>query len=176
MLLKLTIESEWEKWERNFCEMFANKGWTPIRYAFSFRYQNGSLLDYAIKEEKLLLEVRKSIDTGTLIDLIAAGLPNRSVADKIDRETLKETEDLYNEIGKLEHLVYKKDFQTKRNKNYTNKEKLEKTPCGICKNKGKGTRFHPEAECWFKNREDKIKNVNNSVLEIELNSKDPPQN
>ena len=77
----------------------------PIRYAMSFKYQTGSMLDYALKKEKLLLEVRKSIDDGTLIDLIAIGLPN-FVADRIDREKLKKTEDLYNEIGKLEHLAY----------------------------------------------------------------------
>ncbi|KAF9424312.1 hypothetical protein HW555_000451 [Spodoptera exigua] len=103
MLIKFTVESEWIKWEKNFCETFGNKGWSPIRYALGFKYQSGSLLEYALKKEKLLLEVRKTIDTGTLIDLIAAGLPNY-LSDKIDRETLQQTEDLYNEIGKLEHL------------------------------------------------------------------------
>lgn len=172
MLLKFTIESEWENWKKNFCETFANKGWTPIRYALAFKYQTGSLLDYALKKEKLLLEIRKSIDTGTIIDLITFGLPN-FVADRIDREVLKGTEDLYNEIGKLEHLVYNKNFEIKKNKSYNNKGKPEKTPCNICREKGKGIRFHPETDCWFKLKEDKIKNVNNSVLEMELNSKDP---
>ncbi|GBP76824.1 hypothetical protein EVAR_49112_1 [Eumeta japonica] len=73
------------------------------RYALSFKYQAGLLLEYALKKEKLLLEVRKSSDTGTLIDLIAFGLPNY-VADKIDREKLRNTEDLYNDIEKLEQL------------------------------------------------------------------------
>lgn len=52
------------------------------------------------------------MDTETLIDLIAIGLPNY-VSDKIDRETLQETQDLYNEINKLEHLV-KKNFNEKK--------------------------------------------------------------
>lgn len=108
-LIKFTVESEWNKWEKNFCDTFGNKGWSPIRYALSFKYQMGSLLDYALKKEKILLEVRKSIDTGTLIDLIAAGLPNY-LTDKIDRENLQETEDLYNELGKLEHLVVKNKY------------------------------------------------------------------
>ncbi|KYQ51731.1 hypothetical protein ALC60_09159 [Trachymyrmex zeteki] len=107
MILKFTVESDWTEWKRNFCETFGSKGWSPIRYAFAFKYQIGSLLDYALKKEKLLLQVRKSIDKETLIDLIAIGLPNY-VSDKIDRENLQETQDLYNEISKLEHLVEKK--------------------------------------------------------------------
>jgi len=165
MLIKLTVHSGWEEWKKNFCETFANKGWTPIRYALSFKFQTGSLLDYAIKKEKLLLEVRKSIDTGTLIDLIAFGLPN-FISDRIDRETLNETADLYNEIGKLEHLVNKNKFEIKKNKTDNTKEK---TPCKICKDSNKGTRYHPESACWFKEKESKIKNVNNAVLETELN-------
>ncbi|GBP39190.1 hypothetical protein EVAR_26976_1 [Eumeta japonica] len=106
MLIKFTVESEWNKWEKNFCDTFANKGWSPIRYALAFKYQTGSLLDYALKKEKLLLEVRKSIDTGTLIDLIALGLPNY-LTDKIDRETLQETEDLYNELGEIATSCWK---------------------------------------------------------------------
>lgn len=102
MMIKLSIDSEWEKWRKSFIETYANKGLSQIRYAMSFRYQTGSLLEYAVKKEKLLLEVRKTIDTVTLIDLIAAGLPN-FITDRIDREALQETEDLFNEIGKLEH-------------------------------------------------------------------------
>lgn len=72
-LMKLTIDAEWDDWKKGFCDTFANKGWTQIRYAISFKYQTGSLLDYAVKKERLLLEVKKSIDKGTLMDLIATG-------------------------------------------------------------------------------------------------------
>lgn len=171
MLMKVTVDSEWEEWKRKFCETFANKGWPPITCALSFRYQTGSLLDYAIKKERLLLEVRKSIDKGTLIDIIATSLPN-FICDLIDRETLKETEDIYNEIGKLEHLVDKKKFENKKSRDYNTKVTIEKTPCKICKEKNKGTRYHPESTCWFKDKEDRIKHVNKSKLEVELNCKD----
>ncbi|XP_043496363.1 uncharacterized protein LOC122520332 [Polistes fuscatus] len=49
-LLKLTIEASWEEWKRIFCKTFVSKGWSRIRYALSFRYQTGPLLDYAIKK------------------------------------------------------------------------------------------------------------------------------
>lgn len=180
MILKYSIESEWSNWKKIFIETFGNKGWSPIRYAFNFKYQSGSLLEYALKKEKLLLQIRKSMDTETLIDLIAIGLPNY-VSDKIDRETLQETQDLYNEINKLEHLV-KKNFNEKKGKSFLdNKEKKSeyKNPCEICEKANKGKRFHSESICWFREKEDKnkkigsFKSVNNSELEVELNTEDP---
>lgn len=175
MILKFTVESEWSRWKENFRETFANGGWSPVRHAFAFKYQAGSFLDYALKKEKLLLEIRKSMDTETLIDLIVVGLPNY-VSDKIDRGTLEETKDLYNEINKLEHLVTRNKMD--RREKYSDKKFLkgeEKKPCGICEKEKKGKRYHPEATCWFREKNDKnqkaetIKSVNNSELEIELN-------
>lgn len=172
MLLKFTVESEWETWKENFCQTFINKGWSPIRYALLFRYQSGSLLEYALKKEKLLLEVNKSIDKKTLIDLIATGLPN-FICDKINRENITETEKLYNEIGNLEHHIYKnKEASIKIKKDSNIKEKIKKVPCKICKEKNKGERYHLESTCWFKedkDEHDKIKHVNNTELEVELN-------
>ncbi|XP_045471472.1 uncharacterized protein LOC123678478 [Harmonia axyridis] len=171
-LMKLTIESKWEIWRESFCKTFTGKGWSSIRFAFSFKYQKGSLLEYAIKKEKLLLEARNSIDSGTLIDLIATGLPN-FVINMIDRGNLKIVEDLYNELGKLEHLVYKKNFEKKNDKYHSNKENTVKSPCEICKNEDKGIRFHPTAECWFKKKKERMQHVNNSTLEVEFNNTDP---
>lgn len=177
MLIKLSLYSDWSEWKKNFCETYGNKGWSPSRYALSFKYKTGSLLDYAIKKEKLLLEVRKTIDTGTLIDVIAAGLPD-FIADKIDRESLEATEDIFKEVGKLEHLVNKKKIYERRN-NSNSEQKEKPKPCTICEKLGKGARFHPETSCWFKTKENEIKKndhikfVNNSQLEAELNNKDP---
>lgn len=169
VLIKLTINSEWEEWKKRFCDTFANKGWSPIRYAIMFKYQTGSLLEYALRKEKLLLETRRSIDTGTLIDLIAVGLPN-FVSDKINRETLLETEDLYNELGKLEHLVYRNFSETKK---INGQKSNTKVPCIFCKEKIKKIRFHPEENCWFKNKEQTEKKVNNSLFDIEAEGQDP---
>lgn len=174
MILKFTVDSEWKLWKKNFSATFGNKGWSPIRYAFAFKYQAGSLLDYALKKEKLLLGVRKSIDTDTLIDLIAVGLPN-NISEKIDRETLNATEDLYNELGKLEHLVIDKEKKQKSLVEKKFKKSDEKTPCPRCEREKRGKRYHPESDCWFKEKgkeEEKLKriqNINNSELEVELN-------
>lgn len=107
-MIKFTLQSEQSAWKRNFLKTFGNKGWTTSNYALSFKYQaGGSLLEYAIKKEKLLLETRKTMDQGTLIDIIAAGLPD-FITDRIDKENITYTQDLFNDLGKLEHFVTKK--------------------------------------------------------------------
>lgn len=173
MIIKLTLDSEWAIWKNKFCETFVNKGWNTVNYALLYKYKDGSLLDYGMRKEKLLLDMRRSMDLGTLIDLIAAGLPE-FILNKIDREVLKDTVDLFNEISKFEHMVNKKSFFGKK-KIYINKERNdEKKPCRYCEQLNKGTRYHAESICWFKTKEnDKqknyIKHVNNSVIETELN-------
>lgn len=182
MLIKHTINSEWAMWKKNFCETYADKGWSPIRYAMFFKYRQGSLLEYALKKERLLLEINKSIDKLTLINLIATGLPN-FIADKIDKNSLKETEDLFNNIRSLEHMVNKKTFDKKVGASESRiREKYGKplvSPCKICEKENKGIRYHSESQCWFKiknydkQRRDQIRSINNSELETELNEIDP---
>lgn len=148
MLIKYTINSEWGNWKKSFCETYVDKGWSPIRYAFLFKYRQGTLLDYTVKKERLLLEVNKLLDKQTLIDLIVIGLPN-FIADEIDRNTLKETEDLFSNIRSLEHLMNKKivgkkiiDLESK-----TKEKNFKLQPCRICEKVKKGTRYHSESVC-----------------------------
>lgn len=171
MLIKYTINSEWSQWKKVFCDSFADKGWTPVRYAIEYKYINGCLLDYALKKERMLLDVNKSLGKQILIDLIAVGLPNY-VCDKIDRKHLKDTEDLFNELRGLEHLV-KKPFEKKEKVSQERKSKIVeiKKPCKICKEEKRGERYHPESNCWFRQK-NSVKTVNNSELEIELNEED----
>lgn len=176
MIIKFTLNSDWTTWKNKFCESFANQGWNQVTYALLFKYKAGSLVDYAIKKEKLILDMRRSIDTGTLVDVIAAGLP-RIVLEKINREAIKDTIDLFNEMRKYEHLVNKN--RTGANRKYENQKinnkNEEHTPCRTCEKLNKGTRYHPEAACWFKFQDDDrynrrpIRHVNNSVIEAELN-------
>lgn len=179
MLIKFTLDSAWEIWKGNFQETYADKGWTPIKYAISFKYVNGPLFDYALKKERMLLEINKSMDKITLIDLIATGLPD-FVTNRINREKLKETESLFNELRSLEHLVKRNTYEKKKYTNQNVKEKdQEKKPCQICEKNGKKNRYHPEQSCWFKTKEkngadkgNQIKYVNSSEIEAELSDTD----
>lgn len=174
MMIKVTIKAEWITWKSKFCETYVNKGWNPVMYALTFKYIEGSLVDYAVKKERIMLEVRKTIDSGTLIDIIAVGLPN-NVLHKIDRESLKETEDLFNELNKYEYLTKNKNFKRGKNTNTEYEETANvKEPCKTSKRLNKGTRFHPEEKCWFKIKADEkqknssIRQVNASIIEAEL--------
>jgi len=50
-MIKETLQSKWQVWKQHFCETYANKGWSVTKYALSFKYQSGSLLDYAKKRK-----------------------------------------------------------------------------------------------------------------------------
>ncbi|GBP37255.1 hypothetical protein EVAR_35688_1 [Eumeta japonica] len=175
MMIKHGLQSEWSEWKSSFLQTYANKSWTTSKYALFFKYQAGSLLEYAIKKEKLLLEIKKTIDQGTLIDIIAAGLPD-FITDRINKEEIVQTKDLFNELGKLEDLVANKKFSKKKDDAKQIKEK-----CSICKKIQKGVRYHSEDSCWFKTKVNngkeknnkQIKLINNSELECELLCEDP---
>lgn len=144
MLIRYTLTSEWGIWKENFYETCTNKGWSLIRYAILFKYINGSLLDYALKKERILLEMNKTIDNSTLINLIAVGLPE-FITDKISRKKLNSPKDLFTELGSLEYLVKRKT--TNKNTKENPERKQQKEPCKICEKKGKMNRYHPESIC-----------------------------
>ena len=174
-LLKYTLDSEWKTWKENFKTTFVDKGWESIRFAFTYRYMKGSLLDYALKKEKILLETNKNVEATTLINLIAIGLPN-FITDRIDKEKLKVTEDLFNELRRLEHL-------SKKNENKKDifrakvAGKTEKKPCILCEKANRGVRYHPETQCWFNSKENtksnNLKSVNTGELDIHEEFTDP---
>ncbi|KAL3277780.1 hypothetical protein HHI36_013122 [Cryptolaemus montrouzieri] len=159
-LPKLCIENSATDWYScTLLKLTADAEWTQWRDSFC----NTSLA-----------KIRKTMDSDILIDLIAMGPPN-GIIEKIDRDKLQRPEDLHNEIGKLEYLATKKNRDTKKTKSSTDNKK-NKTPCKICKDKEKGTRFHPEDECWFKDQNQqgrREENINNLALDV---STDDPKN
>lgn len=168
MLMKHSINSSWADWKEDFVETYSDKGWSTARYAINFKYIGGSLLDYALKKEKILLEVDKNMNAEMMILLIAISLPEY-ISDRIDRNEIKGTRDLLKRIKSLEYLVEKGDFSEEKNPPPTYKNKVgKKNPCKVCELMGKKNRHHPESVCWFRTKTDKeeeknpIKLVNNS--------------
>lgn len=172
MLINLTLESEWLQWKQKFCEIYADKGWIPVTHAMSYKYLSGSLLDYAVRKQNLLIQTDKKITVTTLINLIAVGLPN-FVRNRIDKEKLKTVENLFNEIRGLEYLVKNVERKTTTNQEKKPKDRSNShKPCTICEKRNKNNRFHPESLCWYKDKDDEqkkkeqIKHVNNSELKL----------
>jgi hypothetical protein len=141
-------------------------------YAISFKYKGGSLMEYAMRKERLLLDMDKHIGVKSLVMLIAAGLPE-FVRNKIDREKCESSTGLLHEIRKCESMVSKNSFIKKKDENQDNKKKFEeKKPCKICEKFDKGTRYHREESCWFKNKSENEGRFigHNSMIEVELHT------
>ena len=94
-------EYNWENWKAAFLKAFSNKGWSAVRYAYNFKYISGSITEYAIKKEQLILEVRRKISKETRINLIVIGLLIH-IQDKIDKEAVQSTNDLIGLLGQYE--------------------------------------------------------------------------
>lgn len=178
MIIKFTVNSAWEIWKNNFCETYENKGWSQVKYSFTFKFQGGSLLEYATKKERLLLEINKKIDTQTLINLIVMGLPDY-IMYKLDKDSITSTANLYKEISKHEQTINKNNYNRVKRNTFDSKVRIDKyKPCKICEKLNKGSRFHSEEKCWFKltddhdNKRSYSRNVNNTVLDVELNDKE----
>lgn len=157
-LTRFSDTATWNDWKNRFLETFADKGWSTVTYALAFKYREGSLIDYAMRKEKLLLDMNEGIDIKTLTALIVVGLPE-FIMNKIDRELCTDTTTLFNEIRKYENLINKKFFPKKLESKFENKRKNEgKKPCKTCESLYKGIRYHPEETCWFRGKEMKKKN------------------
>lgn len=166
-LTTLTMEAGWSEWKEKFLETFADKGWNTGIYAISYRYKDDLLMEYAMRKEKLLLDMDNDIGTKTLVMLIAAGLPE-FVRNKMDRENCESSTELLHEIRKCENLVNKNSFTKKKEERQDNKKKFgEKKPCKNCEKLNKGIRYHPEDSCWFKKKNENEARVigSNSVIE-----------
>lgn len=159
-VIKLKI-SDWEKWKESFLLNFKRNNWVTIRTAFNFRYMKGSIMDYLIKKERLLLEADGKLPEMTRIYLIVYGLPI-PLQEKLDREKILNMKDLIDELKKYDDTYkIKEETRKKQIDKITNNksEEKEKKPCDICEKLGFKNRYHPTKKCW-NNKSKNVKEVN----------------
>ncbi|CAH0663644.1 unnamed protein product [Spodoptera exigua] len=171
MLIKHSLNSLWKTWQVSFLNTFADKSWSSVTYALSYKYLNGSLLEYALKKQRLLLEYNSDIDTRTLTDLIVIGLPTH-ITSKLDRQEVTDPTLLFSALRMHENQnkTVQKHFTEKKSSTKSEGEYKKKTPCQICYKMGKKNRFHFEDLCWFKedkNSNGTVKHCKNVMLEID---------
>lgn len=180
-VITIGLDANFETWEKIFLDSFRETGWHKYREAYSFRYIGGSLVDYALRKENLLVNIRNNFPTDILIDLIVTDLPIM-VQDKIEKTKVTSIEDLLAELRKLESSVQKRKTFTRTNPGTSNPNQknqiqtpiTERKPCSYCDKKGFPGRFHPEALCRLKQKEQSeqpknIKTVNNVAVQNTLN-------
>lgn len=174
--VKLSSVGTWLSYRESFLQTFSDEGWINVRMAFGYKFLGGSLLEYALRKEKLLLEVDPEMSIKTRIYLIVVGLPIY-VQDRIDKGEINSTENLMSHLRKLESLVNKKN-QKATVKTVTSNpivSSVEKKPCFICERLGKPGRYHPTELCRNKIRHNQIELVNNLEMEERLNLAIPEQ-
>lgn len=164
MLYRLSIKETWAAWRNSFLKTYPDKSWDKVCYAFKFHYINGSILEYALKKERLLLEVDSEMRMIEIINHIVVGLPS-NIRNNLDKKEISTTEILISKIQKFSKTNDPTDNRTELPRNIYSKDlkKSEKRPCGICEKLGKPGRFHPMELCRNKNKlnEREIKSVNN---------------
>ena len=181
---KLGIEADWDNWKENLISTFSDDSYTPIRYAYGYRHMTGSFIDFVLKKERLLLDLDHDIPDKLRLNLIVLGLPIK-IQNELERSSMNSLEDLISKVKKYDYEVQRKTSQmdSAENKATPNSRATEmsgksqkatskerKHPCSICEQNNRGTRYHQEKNCWFKDT-NKVKAVNNLEIETELNSK-----
>lgn len=149
------LSSNWELWNNSFLDTFAVQSWSDIAYAINFKYMSGSLLEFALKKRRLILETDEKMTLTSQMNLLVTSLP-KVIQNKIERKSLMTMEDL---MGKLKQM---KNFTDKEEKKSSNK------PCNFCEAQGFANRWHDESVCRLKKtklnstKNGKIRVVNNT--------------
>ena len=156
-LRKLSIKEQWSEWRDSFEKTYADKDWDSVLYAYNFKYINGSLMDYALKKQRLIMDTERGITEQSIINHIVIGLP-KHIRHHLDKEEIQTTEKLMNQLRRYnfeskreeEKLIINKTHNP--NNNLKKKKQEEKRPCDICDSLGKPGRFHQKEACWNKNK------------------------
>lgn len=171
-------DETWSAWSASFLEVYADKGWTKVRHAYNYKHLGGSLMDYALKKERLMLEVESRVTQYSMINQIVIGLPI-SIQDRLDREEIQTTDELMNKLRQYESTSAKSStkFEKYVNAQEISRAKLdpkkrldreprnvsERKPCPICESQGYVGRFHPAERC--RNRYKRFENISVNLNE-----------
>jgi len=97
--------NNWDIWRNSFLDSFSDKGWSAARSAFSYKYISGSLGEYALKKQSLLINLHRNIDDTMKIYHIVTGLPI-SIQIKLDRSEISSTNELLHKLNALDLPVH----------------------------------------------------------------------
>lgn len=174
-LCKLTLQGTWKDWRDSFLQTYGDKSWRTVHYAYTFRYINGPLIDYALKKERLLLETESTMTAVSRINHIVVGLPFH-IQDRLDKEEITTTERLMNQLRRYTQAYPKtnkaemksiatistayKSFESNKSSGNKSLKSSDRKPCSICESLGYTGRYHPMEWCRNKGRSTNKNNVN----------------
>jgi len=160
-------------WRNSFLDAFAQKGWASTRAAVQFRFQSGSLADYALKKLNLLTAYNPKMDEYTKISLIVIGLPY-SVQEKIDPESVTKLLSKINSFERQPRFTTGPKESRTRNPIVSSQQTSSRmsNPCSYCISKGFTGASHEEAECRTK-KADRFR-TNNDRTQTTVTKPNPP--
>jgi len=189
LIINNSVESEWKFWRDEFLAAFTKRGWEHVAYAFDYQYLSGTLTDFVIKKNKLLLEIDPQFPERQRVDLIVCNFP-KYVREKLDRETTNSVRKLLESVKNYETLITTRKQKSPNIEKKFNTSKIGKptyaspsttsgakprsptrrSPCPHCLKLG-SNRYHPEAVCWYRNTDNQDKNRKVNQIELELDKK-----
>lgn len=143
-------KEDWQSWRTSFLHAFADKGWSAVRFALTYRFTSGSLADYAIAKQNMLINVHKLIDEDWKIFQIIVGLPI-SVQEKLDRAEITSVSTLLRKLNALDRPTSTRSLPSKSPSADSNSAfaSLRSRLCAYCLRKGH-ERTHSESNCRTK--------------------------
>lgn len=185
----LPVDADWLQWRQELVSNFEDSSFRPLCSAIGYKYIGGSLIDYAINKEKLLIESNRGYSKSVILDLVVYGLPSH-IVKSLNKNNITSLQLLKGKLKKYEgedkinnskvksngKITSPNSFRRFENKNnvvnnvnsgkkiysYNNFKVQE---CSFCAKKGHPGRRHPEANCWFKDKQETPqKSINNLEL------------
>lgn len=172
---------------------FRDNSFKPVCSAIGYKFLGGSLINYAVNKEKMLLKSSKDFPKSVILYLIVFGLLstiikslNRKnvISIKTLKEKLKKYEseeknfDIFSTVrsfGKSNNKNSSQNFSrnfdkssSSNNISFGKKRNFYRKYCSICAAKGV-EHFHSESTCWFIDR-GPLKAVNNVEAESTFSS------
>jgi len=180
---KIGLEADWPVWKEAMLSTFRDTSYSSICYAINFNYIGGSMLEYCVKKEKVLIEAQRGFTGLLIVDMIIAGLPEK-VQKSLNPSSIDSIEKLHSKIKKFEtnekNNYFKSPSQSLVSNTFQNKGKDEGKsnfgnfrnrsnpnrlkPCSICTKLGSPNRYHRERDCWNKDLDKVKKETNNTEM------------
>jgi len=155
-LYKLTLKGKWSDWRDSLLRVFGDKNWRAVTLAYTFRYIGGSYLDYALRKERLLLDIEPDMSEKSRINHIVVGLPVQ-IQDKLDREQTLTSDSLMNQLCRYSQnytgmSIHKTCIKSESSNQLQQDggQRTQRKPCTYCSSLGFQNRYHPVEFCRTK--------------------------
>jgi len=97
----LPVDAEWLLWRQELIANFGDNSFKAVANAIGFKYLGGSLIDYVINKEKVLLECNRGYSKSVMLDLIIFGLPEK-IVKSLNKNSITTLQSLKDKLKKYE--------------------------------------------------------------------------